>query len=84
MSDKPILHFSHIKNKKVINVLSSDFISYICDFDVIILHSLFALPNFSLISSIPRKKKVVWFSWGWDTYSDFYPVIPTKLYEKGL
>ena len=64
VSETPIDRFSHIKNNKVKNLLSSDFISYIYDYDVIILHSLFALPNFSLISSIPREKK--WFGFHGD------------------
>lgn len=80
VSEKPLESFSYIKSTNVKNILCKDFLSFVQPYDVIILHSLFALPSFSLISSISLEKKVVWLSWGWDTYSDYYPVIPTILY----
>lgn len=42
---------------------------------IVILHSLNALPA-SIISSIPNRYKVVWFAWGFDLYSNRYPISP--------
>lgn len=44
-------------------------------YDAIILHSLYALPA-DIISSIPLRYKVVWFAWGFDLYSNPYPITP--------
>lgn len=43
--------------------------------DVIILHSLYALP-FYIIPKIHPDIKVVWFAWGFDLYSNKWPARP--------
>lgn len=74
--------YKYVKSEKVINLQTSLFLDYIQteEFDVIYLHSLFCLNDLSLIKQIPLKYKVVWLSWGYDTYSNGYPLIKTELY----
>lgn len=74
--------YQYVKNEKVINLQTDSFLNYIETekFDIIYLHSLFCI-NLSLIQQIPTKYKVVWLSWGFDTYSYSYPLIKTELYE---
>lgn len=50
------------------------------DANIIYLHSLYCIP-FNSILSLPLYSKIVWFSWGYDTYTAD-PIIPIKLYHK--
>ena len=43
--------------------------------DVICLHSLYSMP-FSLIPRINEKVKVIWYLWGFDIYSNSFPLRP--------
>ena len=43
--------------------------------DVICLHSLYSIP-FSLIPRINEKVKVIWYLWGFDIYSNSFPLRP--------
>lgn len=73
--------YKYVKSEKIINLQTSMFLNYIQieKFDVIYLHALFCI-DLSLIKQIPIKYKVVWLSWGYDTYSYNYPLIKTELY----
>lgn len=45
------------------------------DGDVVVLHCLYALPA-HFICKIPKDVKVVWYAWGFDIYSNGYPIRP--------
>ena len=68
--------FKYLKSKDVISIIHpNDFQSIYKNeksCDVLILHGLGVLPM-HLIPLINRKIKVVWFSWGYDIYSNKWP-----------
>lgn len=49
--------------------------------DIIILHSLYALP-FYIIPKIAPSIKVIWFAWGFDIYSNRWPAKPLIKIDK--
>lgn len=66
-----------------LGVKSLDFESFLqiaCKNDVVILHSLSAIP-LHVVTKIPTKCKVVWFAWGFDLYSGVKPIIKVKKYN---
>lgn len=72
--------FTYIKNKNVEQIPQSKILDRIKNCEVIILHSLPAIPV-QLITKIPHSIKIIWFAWGFDLYKDFYAkIIPIKLY----
>ena len=71
--------FKYIKSDKVVFISVNDAIDVINSFDVVILHSLPAIP-LRLIEHIDKRVKVVWFAWGYDIYEDPYNFIPISLY----
>lgn len=56
-----------VKSDKVRMISEAEFDGIVDNYDVIVLHSLFAL-SLKMICSIPVKKKVIWFAWGYDLY----------------
>ena len=70
--------FKYLKNDCVKWVLYEDALEVINKFDVVVLHSLPAIP-IELISDIKKNIKVVWFAWGYDLYEKPYSVVPIKL-----
>jgi len=83
ITSKKQTKYQYIKYKSIINLQTNDFLEYIQSekFDAIYLHSLFCIEDLSLIKQIPTQIKVIWLSWGYDTYSYNYPLIKTNLYE---
>lgn len=83
ITSKKQTKYQYIKYKSIINLQTYDFLEYIQSekFDAIYLHSLFCIEDLSLIKQIPTQIKVIWLSWGYDTYSYNYPLIKTNLYE---
>lgn len=68
----------YIKNTIVeyINIKQlSDVINQLIVSDVVVLHCLYALPA-QFICKIPKSIKVVWYAWGFDIYSNGYPIKP--------
>lgn len=73
--DKP---FEYITSDKVEKIDISEINKIITNpnlCDVIVIHNLSSLPC-ELIKEINKKIKVVWFSWGFDTYSNKFPQFP--------
>lgn len=67
-----------LHNEKVLCVSESDAKKLILEkglFDVICLHSLYALP-LPIIPQINKDVKLVWFSWGYDIYMNPEPFTP--------
>lgn len=67
--------FHFLTSTKVAKIKTSDINNVILDptsTDVIVIHNLSSLPC-EYIKEIHPKIKVVWFSWGFDTYANFYP-----------
>lgn len=53
------------------------------EYDVVFFHSL-GINRCSLLSYIPRDKKIIWWAWGWELYDSFYglkPLIELELYK---
>ena len=53
-------------------------------FDALILHSLYALPPY-ILRAVNSKAKVIWFAWGYDIYTNYFPykpLVPIKTYKK--
>lgn len=66
---------SYIKNPVVKSIKENEIETKILDekfAEVIVMHSLGALPN-DIIIKINKKIKLVWLSWGWDLYSNVWP-----------
>ena len=64
-----------IKSDKIVIVNERNidtFISSKLDVDIIIIHNLLSIP-YQYIPTIPKSIKVVWFSWGFDIYSNKLP-----------
>lgn len=59
-----------INISQIIEIISNPF-----SCDIIVIHSLLSLPC-NIIKLIDKKIKVVWFSWGFDTYSNKFPQFP--------
>lgn len=65
---KTIVEYINIKQlEDVISQLKKD--------DVVVLHCLYALPA-RFICLIPDGVKVIWYAWGFDLYSNEYPIKP--------
>lgn len=67
--------FRHIKSNKVVQINVDDFLYNINvrkSFDVVVLHGFSSLSN-RLILKINPDIKLVWFSWGYDIYSNMWP-----------
>ncbi len=73
--------FKYLDTNFIKPVTPDSFLDFCSNYDVVVLHNLSSLP-LEIISRIPRKIKVVCFSWGSDIYSPFNPIIPMDLYEK--
>lgn len=71
--------FKYIKCNKVGFVSENDVIDVINRYDVVIIHSVPAIP-LRLIVNIDKRVKVVWFAWGYDIYEEPYIFIPVALY----
>ena len=70
--------FEYIKSSKVKQIRieeAESIIDNLSNFDIVILHSLYAIPA-DLICKIPSKTKVVWYAWGFDLYGNPYPIKP--------
>lgn len=68
----------YIKNSIVeyINIKQlNDIINLLEDDNVVVLHCLYALPA-KYICKIPMNVKVIWYAWGFDIYSNGYPINP--------
>lgn len=50
--------------------------------DVVVLHSLYAMPA-DFICKIPHVVKIIWYGWGFDLYSNDYPIKPLIPFENG-
>ena len=77
--------FEYIKSsivKKIRIEEAESIIDNLSNFDVVILHSLYAIPA-DLICKIPSKNKVVWYAWGFDLYSNEYPTKPLLSFTDG-
>lgn len=64
-----------IKSNKIVIVNERDidmFLSSKLAVDIIIIHNLLSIP-YQYIPTIPKSIKVVWFSWGFDIYSNKLP-----------
>lgn len=72
--------FQYIKSPQVRVISLSDFNTKVKDYDVVVLHSFACLEN-KVISNIPSNCKVIWYSWGFDTYNGLFPIIPIQLYN---
>lgn len=76
VSDRSMAFFNYIKNKDKVKIVDSyTFLRKINNeflFDVIVLHGLNSLPT-ELIIEINSNIKLVWFSWGYDIYSNLWP-----------
>ena len=68
--------FKYLKSKDAISIIHPKEFRSICKkhnlCDVIIIHGLGSLP-LELLPLINKKIKVVWFSWGYDIYSNKWP-----------
>lgn len=72
--------YRYLKNDKIERLIGSDILKIIEGYDVVVLHSLPAIPV-QLIWKIPSRVKVVWYAWGYDMYEGFFKnIIPTPLY----
>lgn len=60
--------FRSIKSSKARIQSIDTFLDCVSDYDVVILHSLLAIP-IEMISRIPNPIKVVWLMWGYDFYN---------------
>lgn len=69
----------YIKCDKVHFILAGNALDEINRSDVVIIHSLPAIP-LSIIGQINKRIKVVWFAWGYDIYEKPYNFIPQCLY----
>ena len=73
-NDTSLIHTSNkyevINISQIIEIISNPF-----SCDIIVIHSLLSLPC-NIIKLIDKKIKVVWFSWGFDTYSNKFPQFP--------
>lgn len=75
--------YLYIKSDKVHNVnkdQTSELIGNLSENDVVVLHSLYSLPP-DCIYNIPRRVKVIWYAWGFDLYSNVYPLTPLLKYK---
>ena len=73
--------FKYIKHANVKILNKKAFLKYTENYDNIFLHSLEStFFDFKLIENIPKRKNVIWFSWGVDIYSNNYPVVNINLY----
>ena len=67
--------FNFLKSKDVINIIHPNEFQSICEksnsCDVIVLHGFSSL-QLNLIPLINKQIKVIWFSWGYDIYSNKY------------
>ena len=68
--------FNFLKSKDVINIIHPNEFQSICEksnsCDVIVLHGFSSL-QLNLIPLINKQIKVIWFSWGYDIYSNKWP-----------
>ena len=71
----------HIKYKGIQFVDYEDALDFINTFNVVIFHSLPAIP-INIVKDIKNDVKVVWFAWGYDIYEDPYDVISIRLLGK--
>ena len=53
----------------------NDVINQLDEGNVVVLHCLYALPA-RFICNIPQNVKVIWYAWGFDIYSNGYPIRP--------
>lgn len=72
--------FKYIKSPKARAISLSEFNTLAEDCDVIVLHSFVCLAN-NVISNIPSKCRVIWYSWGFDIYNGVFPIVPIRLYN---
>lgn len=70
--------FKYIRNTSILFVAPDKCIDYINTFDVVVLHSLLAIP-LENIKEIKSDTKVVWYAWGYDIYQKPYDIIPIEL-----
>ncbi len=68
---------SIISRKEAVEILKS-----LNHSDIIVLHSLYSLPA-NLTKYIPLKTKVLWYAWGFDLYSNNFPLKPLITFPKG-
>ena len=68
----------YLKYSDVKYVSRKDALDVIDRFDVVVIHSLPAIP-IEIVSKIRRGIKVVWFAWGYDLYEKPYDIIRVDL-----
>lgn len=69
--------YKHLKYDNIYNISQDDFISLCSDpgsCDIVVFHGLGSFP-IKYATSINKKIKVVWLSWGYDIYSNKWPQI---------
>ena len=75
---KSFRNFTYLKNEKIERIKPSDALKAMNGYDVVILHSLVALP-IDLVRKIPKNINVVWFARGYDLYENYFSTIISVL-----
>lgn len=68
-----------VKSNRIVHLSSDSALSTINTYDVVVLHSLPAVP-LEVIKKIKEGILVVWLAWGYDIYEPPYNIIPVDLY----
>lgn len=70
--------YKYIKYGNIVKVELDKVLDMISQFDVVVIHSLPAIP-LKMIEKIPNHIKVVWYAWGYDIYEKPYDIVPVNL-----